>query len=46
MKLISQQDSMVNITTLFPQLKADGERFFHYFRTDIETNVHLHFGEE
>jgi len=22
---------------LFPQLKADGERFFQYFRIDIET---------
>ena len=37
MKLISYEDSMVNINTFLPQLKADGERFFQYFRMDIET---------
>jgi len=26
---------------LFPQLKADGERFFQYFRMDIETFTYI-----
>jgi len=26
---------------LFPQLKADGERFFQYFRIDIETFTYI-----
>jgi len=26
---------------LFPQLKADGERFFHYFRMDTETFTYI-----
>jgi len=29
---------------LFPQLKADGERFFQYFRMDIEMFTYI-FGE-
>ena len=28
---------MVNVTTFFPQLKTDGERFCQYFRVDIGT---------
>jgi len=26
---------------LFPQLKADGELFFQYFRMDIETSIYV-----
>jgi len=32
---------MVNITTIFLQLKADGERGFQYFRMDIESFTYI-----